>query len=1188
MTSSRNHHYDSPARHQAGAASTAAEKTKTVSRHRHTDNTELDFGGTTGMRFMKLLSLALVLLALCGSNAYAQFETASIVGRVTDASGAVLVGAKVTVTNVDTNVAISRTTDKAGEYLVPALHAGLYNVVATMTGFNDAVTQNVNLQIGTNQSVNLKMTAGSTETVTVESDQMVLETESSQRQQVVTSEQIEAFPLLNMNYSDLIQLATGVTQDASGQDLGTSSLVREGSYIINGQRSTYNNYLLDGIDNNAHGTSNQGFSNQVINPSQYNVTQFSIVTTLPAAEYGRSAGGTINAALKSGTNKWHGTLYESLRNTIADANGFFKAASNSGASSRTTLNRNQFGGNLGGPIKRGRFFFFVDYEGLRQVRQVVNQSNIFKLSDHQLIASPNATANTTSVLNPFTGATYAADRPLPRNVLSPIALAILDAFPLPNNNGAGTTSISSNWSVLQRFLNSYDKGDVRLDAQWTPRMSSFLRVSQSKEHDLDGPILPPPLSAGNGYFRTINQQVALGLTRQIRSAQLLEVRLGASFTKGGKLPYTLNDTRTFGITGLPTDPRVGGGLTTFGLSGYSGFGRQATNPQWQYPFFLNPKVTYSMLMGKHNFKTGYEFTYLRQTVQDVNPIYGDFEFQSSFTGYTISDFLFGVPNEIDLTNLFVAHLRQGGHSAFFQDDWKVMPKLTLNLGVRYEYASHFYEKDSRLTNFDPTTTPFTGQLIRARASGSAYEKQLIDPDLNDFMPRFGFAMSPTTKLVIHGGYGIGYVHYTRSGEADNLAVNGPQVNAAVYNQVPAFFKTADAKTTPTFFTIDQGFPQNMASPANFNLFTSTVKWIPRNYRDPYVQSYYVGFQASVGKNRNVDIAYVGNHSLKLQEIGTFNQRNPALGTDIISGNFRRPYPNLGDVTETFNGGFSNYNGLQARFQQSSFHGLWLLDAFTWSRDFGNVGDSLTASHGFSGSPQDYYNLQGDYGPLQYDVPIVNITSVIWNLPIGRKGTLFRHVGPVMNNLIGGWQISAYNQYHSGPALTPNFTPSGAQELSNSGGVQYRPFFANAADGTSLRSVAIKRLHVPGHPEQAFCDSVYDNPAQATYNGCTLGFATTNPNANNGTGAGSSADPRGNVPNGLLRGDSFDSLDMSVNKTFLLPWEGLRLEFRGQFYNVANKTNFTVPGMTCCSTSFGRITSTYGPGRIGQIQARLLF
>ena len=1102
--------------------------------------------------------------------AHAQFETASLKGRVTDPSGAVVADAQVTATNVDTNVTTSRTTNKAGEYDLPALSPGRYRVVVQATGFQESVTNNVRLTVGTDQRVDMTVSVSANETVTVQENQLTLETDTSQKQQVVTGEQIEAFPLINMDYTDLLTLSAGVTLDAAGQDLGTTSLVREGSYNINGMRSTYNNYLLDGLDNNAHGTSNQGFSNQIIVPPQFSHTEFSIVTTLPPAEYGRAAGGMINVAFKQGTNAFHGMAYESLRNTIFNANGYFKAASNAGASSRTTLIRNQFGVNGGGPILRDKFFVFFDYEGVRQSRQVVNQSNIFDVSAHQLIVSPNAGSNTTTVQDPYTGITYPSDRPLPRSILSPIALAILDSYPLPNNNGAGSASISSNWSVLQHFVNSYDKWDIRLDRHFNDRTSSFLRLSQSKEHDLDGPAIAGSIGGGNGYFRTINQQVALGLTRQIGRAQLLEARLGASYTKGGKHPYTLGDSNTFGVNGLPTDPRVFGGLTSISISGYSAIGRQSTNPQWQYPFYLNPKISYSWLVGRHNFKTGYEFSYLRQIIQDVNPIYGQMNFNSSFTGYVLSDFLFGAPNEIDKTNLFVAHVRQGGHSAFFQDDWKIGRDLTLNLGVRYEYASHFYDKDGLLSNFDPTITPATGQLIRASTSGSAYQKQLIDPDLNDFMPRAGFAYSPLSRLVVHGGYGIGYMHYTRSGEDDNLAINGPQVNQAVYNQVPKFPKSSlGLKSTPTFFSLDNGYPQGMSDPSNFNLYTSAFKWIPRNYRDPYVQSWYVGFQTRITKTALFDVAYVGNHALKMQEAGDYNQRNPSLGSDPITGFFKRPNNNIGDVLETFNGGYSKYNGLQARVQEQGFHGLWFLDAFTWSRDFGNVSDPLSASHGFSGSPQDIYNLKNDYGPLQYDTPIVNVTSVIWTLPVGRGQLLFRHANRALNQAIGGWQMSFYNQYHSGPALTPNFTPSGSQELSNSGGVMYRPYVTNY-------KAAVTRLHIPNHPEQAFCDTVYSNPSQAAYNGCTVGFDTSNP------------DPRGDARNGMLRGDSFSELDASLNKKFKLPWDNASFEFRVQFYNLLNKTNFTVPGMTCCSTSFGRITSTYGPGRIGQFQGRIWF
>ena len=1145
------------------------------------------------MRLKNSFTLALVLLLLCVGRAYSQFDTSSIVGRVTDKSGAVVRGATVTATNVDTNVSISRVTNKDGEYNIPALKEGTYRVSVQMANFSEFVKDEIHLSVGTNQSVDASLTPGNTEQVVVNENSLELETDSSQKQQVITGDQVESFPLQNMDYTDMLTLASGVTLDPAGEDLGTSSVRREASYNINGMRSTYNNFLLDGIDNNAHGTSNQGFSNQIIETNQYSVAQFSIVTTLPPAEFGRSAAGIINTVTKSGTNKLHAMLFEQFENTVMDANGYFVAYDAAGNIRKTTLQSNRFGGNAGGPFLRGKFFYFVDYEGWRDVRQNVLQSNIPSVNDHQLIILPNSATTTTNITNPYTGEKYPNTRPLPRNVLDPIALAILDAMPMPNNNGASSTSVSANYSVLQRFTNSLDKEDVRLDGQINERTSGFVRVSQMKEHDLDGPTLPAPLSGGNGYFRTINQQVAIGVTRQIRATQLLEARLGVDYTKGGKLPTELGDPRTFGVQGLPTDPRVFGGLTSIAIDGYSAIGRQSTNPQWQYPFFLNPKVTYSYLLGHHNFKAGYEFGYMRQIIQDVNPIYGQMDFSSKFTEEDFSDFLFGAPNEIDLTNLYVAHVRQGGHSAFLQDDWKVTPKLTVNLGVRYEYASHFYDKDDRLTNFDPIQTPISGQLIRAKTGGSAYQKQLINPDLNDFMPRVGFAYGPTRNLVLHGGYGIGYMHYTRSGEDDNLAINAPQVNQAVYNQIPPYFYASDqptgTKPTATFFRLENGYPAGMASPSNFNLFTSAVKYIPKNYVDPYVQSWYVGFQSRVSKTSLFDVAFVGNHAIKMEEVGDYNQRRPELGEDPLTGYFERPNPAIGDILETFNGGYSNYNGLQARFQEQGFHGLWLLDAFTYSRDFGNVADPLTATHGYSGSPQDYFHLTNDYGPAQYDLPVINNTAMRWALPIGKGKLLFPHAGKGLEQALGGWEVVAYNTYHSGPPLTPNFTPTGSQLLSNSGGVQYRPFLAAGVTAAQAK----KRLHIPHHPEEAFCDSVYASNTEATYNGCQVEFATVDPHPITASSAtadqtGTAGDPRGNVGVGFLRGDFYDELDAGIHKKFPMPWEGSYFEFQATFYNVLNKTNFTVPGMTCCSTSFGRISSTYGPGRIGQLEARMWF
>ena len=1119
-----------------------------------------------------LLNLALFIFA---GAAYAQFENGSLVGTVADTTGAVVPGAKVVVTNTETGVVLTRTTDSVGEFQFPSLRVGVYRVEASMAGFQNALANQVHMSVATTQRVNLVLKPGSSnETVTVEANELGLVTETSQRGQVITNEQIEAFPLSTLDYSDLVTLSTGAITSPLGTDDNSSSLVREGSFNINGQRSMFNNFLLDGMDNNAQGVSNQGFSNQIIQPSQNSISQFQVVTNNQSAEYGRSAGGTINVAFKSGSNDLHGEVYEYFRNTNLNANGYFVSPTG-----KPTLIRNQFGANLGGPILRNKFFYFVDYEGVRQIRSHVNRSNVFKLSDRQLILNPDVPGqppNTTKVNNPYTGAQYPGDQPLPRSALSPIALAILDSFPLPNTPGVPANVATNNYTALQRFLDDADKYDLRLDAQWTPRTSSFLRLSQSKEYAVDGPSLPEPLDgAVNGKQRIINQQVALGLTRQIGAAQLLEFRLGASYTKGGKYTAAIGDTRTFGIPGTPTDPRIYGGLVSQVISGYTTFGRQATNPQWQYPFLLDPKISYSWLKGKHSLKTGYEFQYLQEIVADTNPLFGRMTYAGKFSGSVIGDFLFGAPSKIELTNFYVAHIRANSHYAYFQDDWKVLPKLTLNLGMRYEYGGRFRDKDNSLTNFDPATTPKTLTMLKAH-SGSAYDETLIDPDMNDFAPRIGFAYSATPKTVIHAGYGVSFIHFSRNAESETLSINGPQVVVSNLSQVPKKAKSGTGTPTANFYSIDQGFPNGFTSEANYDLAKSTITYVPRNYRDPYVQSYYVDVQQSVGRNQIVDIAYVGNHSVKLGEVGNFNQANPAWGrVNGPNSDYIRPYSNLANIIYAFNGAMENYNALQARYEQRHRWGLTVLNSFTWSRTFDTASGNLGYKYGHSPTPQNLYNLSADYGPSEFDRPLVNVTSIVYTPPVGRGRTFLSHDSYVVDALLGGWQISAINTARSGPTITPTYSPTAINQVSGitaayGGANYYRPW---RVPGTK-----VQRLHVRNNPTIAFCNTPQSSPTTGI--GCQAFLTSTAP-------AGVDS-PFGDSPNGLYRADPFNSLDLALNKTFALPVENFKVQFRGQFYNVLNKTNFQPPGTTCCSTSFGQITDTFGPGRIGQVALKVLF
>ena len=345
---------------------------------------------------------------------------------------------------------------------------------------------------------------------------MALETETSQRGQVITQAQIQAFPLPTLDYSNLVGLATGVALSPIGTNNGNQSLVREGSFNVSGQRSMFNNYMLDGIDNNAHGTSNHGFSKQIIQPAPNSIAEFQVVTNNPSAEYWSLSGATINVAYASGTNKFHEQVYEFFRNTVLNGGGYFP-----GNAGKPKTNRNQYGINLSGPIRRDKAFFFVDYEGARQARSAVNYSNVPSLTDH-------AYSFASAVYNPFTGKAYAKDAAsgrynVPESDLSPIAVSIMKAFPLPNVPGQPDSDLTNNYVFTQKFSDNSEKYDAKVDYQFSPRTFGFLRASQMKELATDGVLMPLPFDGGsNGRQQIMDQQAVLGLTRQVaRIYQLL-------------------------------------------------------------------------------------------------------------------------------------------------------------------------------------------------------------------------------------------------------------------------------------------------------------------------------------------------------------------------------------------------------------------------------------------------------------------------------------------------------------------------------------------------------------------------------------------------------------------------------------------------------------------------------------------
>jgi hypothetical protein len=1130
-----------------------------------------------------------LLLSTLTTAAFAQYENGSLVGTIHDPSGAAIAGASVSVTNDATGITANASSNAGGDYEFPSLRVGIYTVRAEAAGFSAAVAQKIAVTVGGRERINLDLKVGSeSSTVQVSDIALALETESSQRGQTITQYQTEAFPLVSRNYSDLLALVTGSRQAPTAATTSSiSSLVRQGAYNVNGQRSMFNNYLLDGMDNNAYGESNQGFDNQIIAPPPDSIAQFEVVTNNESAQYGRSSGATINVASASGTNHFHATLYEFIRNTDLNAAGFFKPTLGTTPFQKPTFNRNQFGANFGGPVLRNRLFYFLDYEGFRQTLSPLNVLTLPTQSElNGTLVVP--------VRNPVTGVVYSANTQIPTSAFNPTSLQVVNFFKQINGlpaNGSSSTGLAANdYAKLVPFTDNADKGDLRLDWQQDMNNSWFLRISDRKETGVNTPTIPLPLDGQtNGTIRILDQQVALGYTRLFGSNKILDARLGLSRTKAGK--YTLSiGNNAITVPGLPTNPVVAGGLPSIGLSGsFTAFGRQSTNPQWQNPSLLDPKANFSWVKGNHSLKFGYEYEHIWMAVNDNNPLYGSFTYSG---GYSVcpsttvngvktptlancssttavsdnywADFLFGTTSAYSLANYFVVHLRQTMDSAYAQDDWHVNPKLTLNLGLRWEYGSPYSEQHNYISNFDPVTqtvltlTPgavaVPGAVTPVSPDG-VYGKTLVNPDYGDWAPRVGFAYAITPKIAIRGGFGTSYVHYTRAGSGDILAINAPQ---ATFVSVPQSTPTpgnqcpAGSPATSCYVTMDQGFPQNLAT--TFNPATDNITYIPKNTRDSYVESYFLSVQQQLAKNILLDVAYVGNHGVKLQGFLNANQKNPALG-------FARPYTGWpSDITAALNEFYSHYDALQVRYEQRFVAGLTLLNSFSWEHSLDNASASL---EGNTPSPQDANNIAADYSQSDYNLPIANVTSLVYDLPFGRGRSFLQSSNPLVDGVIGGWQISAINTMQAGTPFNLVYGPNSANAVSPQisatyrGANEYRP---NIVPGVPL--VKKTKLQPTGYIQ-------YINWAAFTLP------ATKDANGNLLTPFGNSRRNPGRTP-------AFYQTDLALNKKFNTPIETLKVEFRAEAYNMFNHTNLYLPGSTLGgtlggpATSGGTITSTFEP------------
>lgn len=1067
----------------------------------------------------------LAFLLTCSLTALAQQETATITGEVRDAGGAVVPKAAITITNVETNVSVRSETNDQGLYTVPGIKPGPYSITVEKQGFRKIVRSGVTLQVNQTARLDLVLQVGDLiNTVEIVEAATLLETETSSRGSVIDQKKIVDLPLNGRDYNQLALLSPGVLP-------GTPRLASvnfKGVLNVNGNRTFNNVFLLDGVDNISYSNSFRGENVQLVQPSIEALQEFKIQTNAYSAEFGRSSGAVVNATIKSGTNSIRGAVYEFLRNDALDANNFF---SNALGAPKPVRKRNQFGAAVGGPIIKNRTFWFADYEGLREregvprVRQVPT-------------AAEKAGLFSSAVVDPF-----AAGRPafsqnaagqwvIPQNRWDPVGAAIVKLIPDPNV--AGTTIYASTPVTRTR----QDQFDVRGDHQFASNVNFFGRYSFVDTNTFR-PAPLPGLAEGSfndafGSNLNRSQGLAFGLTWTFSPSFVGDFRFG--FARGNYFTnppnFGVDGAAAVGLKNVPNDPKIVGGVPKVQIQGFDAVGRHTSTPQFQTPRSWNPRASLSWTRGSHFVKFGGEFLHVQTKINDLNATIGRISFDNRFTNRAVGDLLLGLATRLDLTSFTVMDQGQKMQFYFIQDDYKITSKLTLNLGLRYEYATPPVEKENRFANFDPVS----GKDVFAK-DGGIFERSLIHPDRNNFAPRFGFAYSPTSRWVVRGAYGVFFTHTVRQGREGLLGFNPPFL---VDNTLQTGVTGAAAVASAAVFRLQNGYPAGLLDPTTLSP-TILRRAQDANQRTPYIQQYNFGIQYELMKDLLLDVAYVGNKGTKLNGFRNLNQRaviNNANGSQSAGA---RPYPAFGDIQWMENRVGASYNSLQARLEKRFSGGLTGLISYTWGKALTGSPDHISTSGGGAGvdtgtfrEPQDGNNLRADRGLAEFDIKHRFVASYVWELPFGNGRRFGADWNKALDLMLGGWQVTGIHALQSGLGLTA--TLGGSSVLNIGGERRARPNLVGD----------------PVLPESERTLARWFN---------TSAFAAFNP----------APQAFGNAGVGIMRGPGSVNFDFTFAKNFNVT-ERRYFQFRTELFNAFNRANFGPPNIARDSSGFGQILS----------------
>ena len=976
---------------------------------------------------MKNTTFVVVLLWLIGvaMPGLAQVDTGTVVGTIKDSTGAVVPGATAAATGMDTGTTTTVKSDSDGNFVITPLKIGRYSVSVEASGFQRELRQNVALDVQQTIRLDFALRVGSvTETTEVSGAPALLETESASLGDVVASDQVEELPLNGRRYADLAALTSGVAKVIEGPVNGGNTPTNGnagGSFAVNGTRGDQNNFMLDGIDNNSNDNGDLAILSSVDA-----IAEFKIQTSNYSAEFGRSGGAVINASTKAGTNHLHGSAWEFLRNEALDARGYFESP----GSRKAPYKQNQFGVTLGGPIVKAKVFFFADYEGTR-----IHSAQ----TDFATVPTPSeATGNFSDILGPQSG-TDAAGRPVYTNeIYSPSTTCTVNGttvrqgfgFDCNNNPIAGQANIipggmsqlglnyaalfpvvatpgGNNYTVNAPGTHRVDQMDARVDESVSSKIQLFERFSLSQDQRVQAPVFSGIADGGN--YNTGNRPLdtrgfVLGYTHVISPNLVNSARLGFN-----RVHYISNNP-AYGqqyppsglqFPGVPNNPSING-LTWFGFSGYHGLGEPLYTPTKSTTQDIQLNDTLSYVHGKHWLKVGPQFRFDQFNLLQIGQPRGNVQFSGQFTavdpgnqlgsGNAIADMLLGQAISARISTVTYFGNRQHSYGAFVADTYKAAPNLTLDMGLRYDYATPLYEAHNRESNFDYTT----GKIITDGTSG--YPNHLANMDKADFAPRIGLSYSPfpSHPLVVRAGYGRFFIFYEiRTGDPLQLDYN-----------LPFFFEPSfqGDGLTPAI-TLANGFPP--LNPSQAQAGVTSQDW--RLHTGVY-DEWNLNLEYQLPGEILISPAYVGSKGTHLQSLVDRNQiptPEPTFNQSL------RPYPQYAGFTSIVNRGNSTYHAFQLKAEKRTSHGLYFLSAFTFSKSINDQPEICCNSPW----PQNSYDLAAEKGLSDFDNRERWVNSVDYALPVG-KGQKFLNQGGVADMILGGWHLGGIITFRSGFPFSP--------------------------------------------------------------------------------------------------------------------------------------------------------------------------